>query len=142
LKRYRVILDTNVIVAAMRSRSGASHHLLLTIGHARWQCVVTPALMYEYEEVARRPGNAPGLSPQDITNILDLIFRESHRQLVWFSWRPLSSDPGDDAILEAAIAGGCDYVVSFNERHLRVAKEFGIEILKPADLLKLIGESK
>ncbi len=98
--------------------------------------------MYEYEDVPRRPGNAPGLSPHDITNILDLIYQQSHRQLVWFSWRPLSSDPGDDAILEAAIAGGCDYVVSFNQRHLRAAKEFGIEVLKPAELLKLIGESK
>jgi len=142
VKRHRVILDTNVILAAMRSQTGASHRLLLTIGHPRWQNVITPALMYEYEDVARRPGNAPGLSPQDITNILNLIYQQSHRQLVWFSWRPLSPDPGDDAILEAAIAGGCDYVVSFNERHLRAAREFGIEVLKPADLLKLIGESK
>ena len=142
MKRYRVILDTNVILAAMRSKTGASHRLLRTIGHARWQCVVTPALMYEYEDVARRPGNAPDLSPQEITYILDLIYQQSHRQLVWFSWRPLSSDPGDDAILEAAIAGGSDYVVSFNERHLRAAKEFGIEVLTPADLLKLVGERK
>ena len=65
-----------------------------------------------------------------------------HPQLVWFAWRPLSSDPDDDAILEAAIAGRCDYVVSFNERHLRVIREFGIEVLKPVDLLKLIGEIK
>jgi len=97
--------------------------------------------MYEYEDVARRPGSAPDLSPQDITNILDLIYEQSHRQVVWFSWRPLLSDPGDNAILEAAIAGGCDYVVSFNERHLRAAREFGIVVLKPAELLKLIGET-
>jgi predicted nucleic acid-binding protein len=142
MKRYRVILDTNVILAAMRSQTGASHRLLLTIGHPRWQSVVTVALMCEYEDVARRPGNVPGLSPQDITNILNLIYQQSHRQLVWFSWRPLSPDPGDDAILEAAIAGGCDFVVSFNERHLRVAQQFGVEVLKPADLLKLIGEIK
>lgn len=142
MKRYRVILDTNVILAAMRSQTGASHRLLLGIGHPRWQSVITPALRYEYEDVARRPGNAPGLSSWEITNILDLIYQESHRQLVWFSWRPLSPDPGDDTILEAAIAGGCDFVVSFNERHLRAAKEFGIGVLKPADLLKLIGESK
>lgn len=142
MKRYRVILDTNVVLAALRSRIGASHRLLLTIGDPRWQSVVTPALMYEYEDVARRPGNVPGLSPQDITNILNLIYQQSHRQVVWFSWRPLSADPGDDAILEAAIAGGCDYVVSFNERHLRAAREFGIEVLRPADLLKLIGEIK
>ncbi|MGO9477781.1 MAG: hypothetical protein ACLP7I_07545 [Limisphaerales bacterium] len=45
MKRYRVILDTNVILAAMRSPTGASHRLLFTIGHARWQSVVTPALM-------------------------------------------------------------------------------------------------
>jgi predicted nucleic acid-binding protein len=98
--------------------------------------------MYEYEDVARRPGNVPGLSPQDITNILDLIYQQSHRQLIWFSWRPLSADPGDDAILEAAIAGGCDFVVSFNERHLQVAREFNIGVLKPVDLLRLIGEIK
>ena len=59
-----------------------------------------------------------------------------------FSWRPLSPDPGDDAILEAAIAGRCDFVVSFNKRHLRVARDFGVEVLKPADLFKLIGEIK
>ncbi|HZM03459.1 MAG TPA: PIN domain-containing protein [Candidatus Saccharimonadales bacterium] len=142
MKRYRVILDTNVVLAALRSQTGASHRLLLTIGHSRWQSVITPALMYEYEDVARRPGNGLAMSSQDITNILDLIYQQSHRQLVWFSWRPVSPDPGDDAILEAAIAGGCDFVVSFNERHLRVARQFGIEILRPADLLKLIGESK
>jgi len=93
MKRYRVILDTNVILAAMRSQTGASYRLLLAIGHPQWQSVVTPALMYEYEDVARRPGNVPGLSPQDITDILDLLYRESHRQLVWFSWRPISPDP-------------------------------------------------
>jgi predicted nucleic acid-binding protein len=142
MKRYRVILDTNVVLAAMRSQTGASHRLLATIGHMRWQSVVTPALMYEYEDVARRPDALPGLSSQDITNFLDMIYRESHRQFVWFAWRPLSPDPGDDAILEAAIAGRCDYVVSFNERHLRVVREFGIEVLKPVDLLKLIGEIK
>jgi len=142
MKRFRVILDTNVVLAAMRSRTGASYRLLATVGHARWQSVVTPALMYEYEDVARRPGAAPGLSGQDITNILDMIYRESHRQFVWFTWRPLSADPGDDAILEAAIAGRCDYVVSFNERCLRVIREFGIEVLRPLNLLKLIGEIK
>lgn len=142
MKRYRVILDTNVILAAMRSSIGASYLLLAKIGHPRWQSIVTPALMYEYEDVVRRPGAVPGLSPHDITNILDMIYHESHRQIVWFSWRPLSPDPGDDLVVEAAIAGRCDYVVSFNERHLRVVREFGIEILRPADLLKLIGEIK
>ena len=79
--------------------------------------------------------------------------RRSRTSWTWFisshtgSWSGFRgvhcrSDPGDDAILEAAIAGGCDFVVSFNERHLRAAREFGIEVLKPADLLKLIGESK
>ena len=49
MKRYRVVLDTNVIVAAMRSQTGASHRLLLTIGHPQWESVITPALMYQYE---------------------------------------------------------------------------------------------
>ena len=98
--------------------------------------------MYEYEDVARRPGHVPGLSSQDITDILDLIYHQSHRQLVWFLWRPVSPDPGDNLVLEAAIAGRCDFVVSFNERHLRAAREFGIEVLKPSELLKRIGEIK
>jgi predicted nucleic acid-binding protein len=142
MKRYRVILDTNVILAALRSQAGASYRLLMTVGHPQWQSVVTPALMYQYEDVARRPGNVPGLSAQDITNILDLIYRESHRQVIWFSWRPASPDPGDDLVLDAAIVGGCDFVVSFNERHLRAARDFGMEVLTPTALLKLIGEIK
>ena len=140
MKRHRVILDTNVILAALRSQAGASHRLLMTIGHPQWQSVVTPALMYEYEDVARRPGQAPGLAADDISAVLDLLYQRSHRQLVYFSWRPLSQDPGDDLVLDAAIAGGCDFVVSFNERHLSPAREFGIEILKPVQLLRLIGE--
>jgi predicted nucleic acid-binding protein len=142
MKRYRVILDTNVIVAALRSQLGASHRLLMTIGHPRWQSVITPALMLQYEDAARRPGNAPGLSAQDISAILDLIYQRSHRQLVYFSWRPLSTDPGDDLVLEAAVGGGCDYIVSFNERHLRPAVGFGIGVIKPTELLRLIGEIK
>ena len=143
MEHYRVILDTNVILAAMRSRTGASHRLLLTIGHSRWQSVVTPALMYQVPRTwLGDRATRPDCRLQDITNILDLVYQHSHRQAVWFSWRPLSADPGDDAILEAAIAGRCDFVVSFNERHLRAASEFGIGVLRPADLLKLIGESK
>jgi predicted nucleic acid-binding protein len=139
VKRYKVILDTNVVLAALRSADGASHRLLLTIGHVRWQSVVTPAIMYEYEDVCRRCCPTE-LSQVDVTNILDLIYRESHRQIVWFKWRPISPDPGDDAILEAAIAARCDFVVSFNERHLRPVREFGVEVIRPATLLRLIGE--
>jgi predicted nucleic acid-binding protein len=85
MKRHRVILDTNVILAALRSQAGASHRLLMTIGHPQRQSVVTPALMYEYEEVARRPGQVPGLSADDISAILDLLYQRSHRQLVYFA---------------------------------------------------------
>jgi predicted nucleic acid-binding protein len=55
MKRYRVILDANVLVAALRSQAGASYRLLMTIGHRQCQSVVTPALMFEYEDVLRRP---------------------------------------------------------------------------------------
>jgi putative PIN family toxin of toxin-antitoxin system len=142
MKRYRVILDTNVVVAALRSQLGASYRLLMTIGHPRWQSVVTPALMFEYEDVIRRPGIAPALSARDLSAVLDLIYQRSHRQFIYYSWRPLSSDPKDDLVLDAAIAGRCHFVVTFNERHLRPAQEFGIGILKPLNLLKLIGETK
>lgn len=125
----------------MRSQLGASYRLLQTIGHERWQSVITPALMYEYEDVVRRPGQA-SLPSQDVSNILNLLYRESQRQFVWFSWRPLSPDPADDLVIEAAIASGCDFVVSFNERHLRPARDFGIDVIKPVDLLKMIGEIK
>lgn len=97
--------------------------------------------MYEYEEVVRRPGQTL-LSSGDISNILNVLYQQSQRQFVWFSWRPLSPDPADDLVIEAAIASGCDFVVSFNERHLRPARDFGIEVIKPVDLLKLIGEIK
>lgn len=142
MKRHRVILDTNVVLAALRSRTGASYRLLLTIGHPQWQSVITPALMYQYEDVARRHGNTPGLSADDVASILELIYQRSHRQFVYFSWRPLSPDAGDDLVLEAAIAAGCSFIVSFNEKHLRAARDFGIEVLKPGDFLKRIGELK
>lgn len=137
MKRYRAIVDTNVVVA-LRSSLCASHSLLLTLGHPKWQAVVTPALMYEYEDVLWRAELE--LQRDKIINVLDLLYKTAHRQLVWFSWRPISPDPGDDLIVEAAIAGSCDFVVSYNQRHLRVLENFGIRVLQPADLLRIIGE--
>ncbi len=142
MRTYRIILDTNVVLAAMRSRTGASHRLLMMIGDSRWRSVVTPALMYEYEEVARRPGNTPGLQAGDVSAILDLLYQRSDRQFVYFGWRPISPDPGDDLVIEAALAGRCEIVVSFNERHLREAGNFGVRVLRPADFLQLIEEIK
>ena len=139
---YQVVLDTNVLVAALRSKLGASHRLLSRIGSSNWRPNLTVALVLEYESVLKRERQSFNLSEGDIDDVLDgICFRSGlHRQ--YFLWRPVASDPDDDLVLEAAIASKSDYIVTYNKRDLRASTEFGIECLTPKEFLILVGELK
>ncbi|HJT75710.1 MAG TPA: PIN domain-containing protein [Gemmataceae bacterium] len=135
-----LILDTSVLIAALRSSNGASHALLRLVGTGRFEVGVTTALVLEYESVAARSLDALGLTSADLGDLLDYLCRVGRRVAVRFRVRPSLPDPGDEFVLEAAVACGAGWIVSHNVRHLAAgAARFGVEVLTPAEALRRLG---
>jgi predicted nucleic acid-binding protein len=97
-------LDTNVLIAALRSRRGASFELLRLVGHESWRLHLSTALLLEYEAVARREAQHLWLHPSRIEDVLDFLAANGQEHAVSFRWRPFLNDPDDDFILELAVA--------------------------------------
>ncbi len=136
----RAVLDTNVLVAALRSRHGASYRLLGLVGDPRWRPCVSVALALEYEDVLKRAFMRPVMNEADVDDFLDYILQLSELVEVRFRLRPWLRDPDDDRILEVAVQARA-VIVTFNTRDFDGAEFHGIRILRPDEFLQLIGES-
>ncbi len=137
----RVVLDTTVVVAAFRSRSGASNLLLQAVAGQRLEALVTTALFLEYEDVLQRPEQraATGLDPAATEGTLAALAAVLRPVEVHFRWRPQLTDPADELVLEAAVNGAVDAIVTFNLRDFAGAPtRFGIEVLTPAEVWRRI----
>ena len=138
--RYKIVIDTNVLIAALRSRRGASFRLLSLLGRNLFEISVSVPLVLEYEEAAKRISREVGLTHRDIDDLLDYLCGVGDRRQVFFLWRPFLKDPGDEMVLELAVEAGCDYVVTYNVRDFAGAERFGVRVVKPQEFLRLIGE--
>jgi putative PIN family toxin of toxin-antitoxin system len=138
---YQVILDTNVLIAALRSRRGASFELLRLVGDERWQLHLSTALLLEYEAVARREAQEFWLQPNLIDAVLDYLCASAHEHAISFRWRPFLPDPKDDFILELAVAAKAQYIVTHNLRDFAGIEAFGVEAITPAQMLAKLGET-
>lgn len=129
-------MDTDVVVAAFRSDRGASRQLLLAGLNRRITLLLSVPLMLEYEAVLTRPEQIAGigLSRSEIGAVLDAISAVAHPVPLWFLWRPALRDVKDEMVLETAVNGAADLLVTFNLRHLApAAAQFGIKALRPGD---------
>jgi len=133
----RVVIDTNVLVAALRSRLGASFMLLQRVGTGAFQHALTVPLVMEYEDVLLRPGMVY-LAPGAVQDVIDYLCTTGIDQAVHFLWRPLLPDPKEDMVLEAAVGAGCPWIITFNTRDFTAASGLGVTAIKPADFLKLL----
>lgn len=135
----RVVLDTDIIVTALRSATGGSNALLREVALGRLQPLVTPALFLEYEAVLKRPEQrlVHGLQLAAIDRFLAALASSCEAVEVSFQWRPQLADANDEMVLEAAINGRADALVTHNVRDFaKGAAKFGLRILRPGDLLK------
>jgi len=137
---YQVVIDTNVLVSALRSDLGASHRLLKLLGDHRWRPNVTASLVLEYEAVLKREGQPIALTHEEIDLLLDALCSQAGRHRLYFLWRPVATDPNDDLVLEAAIASHSDFIITYNRRDFAESHRFGISCLSPKEFLILIGE--
>ena len=136
----RVVLDTNVLVSALRSKRGASFKVLSLIGTGRFDISISVPLVFEYEEAARRMARSAGLRGQDIDDILDYICRVAEHQRIFFLWRPYLRDPSDDMVLELAVESGSGRILTHNVEDFRGIGRFGVRAMRPAEFLSEIGE--
>ena len=110
----RVVLDSNVLVAAFRSRRGASFQVLSLLRDNRFQIALSVPLAFEYEAVLIEHADKLGLSRDEAIGLVDYLCYVAHRQEIHFLWRPTLSDPGDEFVLELAVAAACDAIVTHN----------------------------
>jgi putative PIN family toxin of toxin-antitoxin system len=135
----RVALDTDVIVAALRSPNGASAVILELLDEERATLLLSVPLALEYEAICQLPEHriVSGLSVEEVRMFVDTLLKMAQRVDLHFRWRPLLPDPGDEMVLETAINGQADLLVTFNQKHYRsVPNTFGIEVVLPRDALE------
>ena len=134
----RLVMDTDAVVAAMRSPGGASAALLRAARSRRVMLLATAPLCLEYEAVCSRPEHvrAAGFGPADLAVFLDAVVDLMEPVEAWFLWRPQLRDPGDELVLETAVNGQAAAIATFNRRDfLPAASRFNVAVLLPRDAL-------
>ena len=135
------VLDTDVLVAALRSDSGASRRILERALAREFELLLSVPLMFEYEAVLTRPEHlsASGATAEDIEEVLDGLAAVAKRVRLAFRWRPALADPNDDMVLETAVNGRAQAIVTFNQRDFNpAAARFGCLVMPPGELLRLL----
>lgn len=141
--KVQIVLDTNVIIAALRSRNGASFEILRLIGEnttqENFQINLSVPLVLEYETVIHRHRNALGLTRNDVDALVGYLCEVANQYEIYYLWRPYLSDPKDDMVLEVAVAGQVDYIVTHNVKDFKNSDIFGVIAITPASFLTKIA---
>jgi putative PIN family toxin of toxin-antitoxin system len=141
----RLVLDTSVMVAALRGTRGASRALLARALAGNFVLLMSVPLMMEYEAVLTRAEHlaAAGASPADVEAILDGLASVIEPVRLAYLWRPMLTDAQDDMVLETAVNGRADWLVTLNLRHFEQrALLFGVEVLSPGQALARLRRSQ
>jgi putative PIN family toxin of toxin-antitoxin system len=137
----KVVLDTDVVVAATRNPRGASAAILRAARQGRATLLASVPLALEYEAVASRAEHrlAAGLTEPEVNIFLTAVVAMAEPVMTHFLWRPQLRDPCDEMVLEAAINGGANALVTFNVRDFgTVPAQFGVKILLPREAIRRI----
>ena len=139
----KVVVDTNILVAASRSRRGASYRLLQLIPDKRFEICLSTPLYLEYLDVLTRPEHMPtGVTKEQLFGAVRYLTSQAHLQEIYFYWRPFLPDAKDDMVLELAAAAQAKRIITFNIKDFRGIDVFDIQAIKPRDFLVEIGEIK
>jgi putative PIN family toxin of toxin-antitoxin system len=141
----KLVFDTSVMVAALRSPTGASAELLRMARHDKFGVLISVSMILEYEAVLKRPEHlsAARLTAADVDDVLDAFCKFAEPVINHFRWRPALADPDDDLVLETAVNGVADAIVTFNLVDFQRAKPmFGIDVERPGEALrKMLGRT-
>jgi putative PIN family toxin of toxin-antitoxin system len=134
-----LVLDTDVLVAAFRSERGASRELLIAALDERFVLLASTALWLENEAVLTRRLHltAMGLSAAEVGDVLAALALVAKPVPIHFLWRPVLADAEDEHVLDLAMNGGADMLVTFNQDDfVEASKTFQIEVVTPAAALQ------
>ena len=131
-----IVVDTNVIYSALRSSLGASYILLDSISEGKVDYAVSAALVFEYEDVLKRPSNGLVFTDFEIDEFVDSIISLSHRFSPYFLWRPFLKDRKDDMVLELATVSNSEFIVTFNIKDFTGSKNLGVTAITPYEFIR------
>ena len=140
MKKIRIVIDTNVLLSALRSRKGTSYALVNMLEKGGIQIAVSVPLVIEYEKAASEQQDSIPFTREEIEEYLDYICSIAIHQNIHFLWRPFLRDPKDEMILELAVAAGCRYIITFNKKAFSGIDKFGILAVTPKEFLHIIGD--
>jgi putative PIN family toxin of toxin-antitoxin system len=129
----KLVIDTNILVAATRNRLGPSFALVQLVRKRSVVMCCSPALFLEYEDVLKRPQQlaACGWLSTDVDAVLNELAGLVEPVLTHYQWRPQLKDPADEMVLEAAVNARADAIVTYNEKDFRPSLRFGVAVLNP-----------
>ena len=139
MNNINVVIDTNVLISALRSKQGASHKLLLLLADDAFTPNVSVPLFVEYESVAKRTGLLSGLDSNIINSILDYFLSKSKIRKIFYLWRPFLKDQKDDLVLEVAVESQSEFIITFNTSDFSGCEKFGVKIVTPYEFMKVRG---
>ena len=135
----KIVLDTNVIFTGLRSQKGASFCLLSLLPSRKFSITISVPLIIEYESVLMRGQLPASISKKDIGDVIDFLCYIGSKQDIFFLWRPCLPDPSDDLVLEVAVAGDCDAIITYSKKHFKQAGKFELNVYDPKEFLIEIG---
>lgn len=136
----KIVIDTNVLVAAFRSKRGAANRLMMVLDDPRFEVAISTPLLFEYEEVLKRPEMIPFISHEGVDNAIDNISSIAKNYEIFFLWRILAKDPDDAFVLELAVRAGAEYLITYNPKDFASAADFGIKLITPRDFLGVVSQ--
>lgn len=139
MKTIQIVIDTNILISALRNDTGASFYLISLIGKNEFETNISVPLIMEYESVANRFLHQINLNRSNLNDILDYICTVSNKHKINYLWRPFLKDPKDDLVLELAVKAGCQYIITFNKKDFSNTSKFGVKAVTPWEFLKERG---
>ena len=139
MSKPQIVLDTNVLVAGLRSNCGASYLLLDLVGRDLFDLHLSVPLVFEYEDVLMREVAGRFVPASTVEAVLDFHCAVARQHQIYFLWRPALRDPGDDLVLELAVAAQADLIVTHNLKDFSGVERFGLRAVPPRTFLSEIG---
>ncbi len=135
----QIVIDTNILVAGLRSQRGFAFQLLERVGKGYFEINLSVPLVLEYESILYRELLPIGVSHQVIDAVIDYHCLIATHHEIFFLWRPFLRDAKDDMVLELAVKAQSQFIVTFNKRDFRGIEQFGITALTPQEFFTTIG---